>query len=208
MTETQELTPAQQDSLDRLRTGLLSGAAFSWAASSNRSVIGYQPPITSRDYGHVLQVAGEMAKAGDLFAAVAREIVHRVNLYGTRSQVLAAANEAVAQFVRHGYDDVIGRTGPEAGRPSSHHHAVTLGQAIALRYYLAEIEAPMGSSIPGVGWGVETLAKEAGVRRPFGLRHLEAFEKKMAQEAEKRAEADARREASLAAWREKEAAKA
>jgi hypothetical protein len=66
--------------------------------------------------------------------------------------------------VSAGYDDVIGRAGPDAGRWSDHQHKFTIHQVVMLAYWLAEAGAKVQYSVPGVGWCVDAIARSEGIR--------------------------------------------
>lgn len=168
MSTTVDLTPERQAVLDKFRDELQSGVVFMRAAQAHRTnsfMAGvYRPPIGHRDWAHCYITIGRMARESDALAQVAASIVGKINLYGTDPDVMAHVYEGAAKAVTHGFDDVIGRTGPNAGRPSSYHRAFTLYEVVAIGYWLEFACRPFAKSAPGVGWCLSMLADECHAR--------------------------------------------
>jgi hypothetical protein len=145
---------------------LLSGAVFARHAASDRSVIGYAPP-TSRDvWSHAISTVGRMAAESDALAQVAAAIVGRVNLYQTNHECHAQVWEGAAIAIRKGYDDVIGRSGPEPGRHKDHQRPFNIHEIVQVAYWLNEATARGGSSAPAIGWCLDAIARAHRVRTP------------------------------------------
>lgn len=151
--------------ITRVREELLSGRTFHLHAMSARSRFGYEPPIGRRDWAHAMREVAAMANESGALAQVAANI--RVNLYGTASQAQAAVWDGIAEAVGRGYDDVIGRSGPEGGRFAP--RDFTLAERLQLVAWGEAIAAPFAGHVPGVGWAVQAIAEREGVRLP-GLR--------------------------------------
>ena len=162
---TKTITRSEKDLaiIERHAEALASGQRFDWYANSHASAdrMSYRAPMTARMYGRTLEVLGRFAEQGDWHASIAQRVVHRLPLYGTPPQMYAQIGRALAEAVRDGFDDVIGRTGPEAGRPSDHQHATRLDQAILLDLLLVEIAATAGGSdgVTCVGWCTKALVQ-------------------------------------------------
>ena len=151
----------KQETLDRYCEDLQSGRTFVLHSQSSRSIRCYEPPLNRSDWGHVMIVVGDMARESDALAQVATSI--RVNLYGTRSLAMASIYDAMFKAVNGEYDDVIGRTGPEPGRPSSHRRKFKLSECISLAYWAKAMTAPLDYCVPGVGWALEALRDKNNV---------------------------------------------
>jgi hypothetical protein len=165
MTQTTELTESRQIHLDEYEADLMSGAVFARHAFSARSHLGYEPPMTSRDWAHVIVTLGQMAGSGDALARLTRSILANgtPNLYGTRSQAMARVKSAAAAALREGFDDVIGRTGPEPKRYSEAQSDYSLRTRLELLCWLTVACAPLGYSVPGIGWCAQLLCEREGV---------------------------------------------
>ena len=139
---------------------------------SASQALGYEPPITYSEYAHVVETLARLAGEGDAGAAIASRLVASVNLYGSPSQVRRSLYTTAYEFVRDGYDDVLGRTGPEAGRPSDHRHAVSLRFVLLISNYLGEATLPISGGAPFTkgpgGWIAKALCERHGV--PFADR--------------------------------------
>ena len=76
-------------------------------------------------------------------------------------QIVAGVARAFQTFLREGWADTRSATGPEAGRPSSHQHEVTLPVAIGLHLILVELEWHLNlGKVKGVGWALADLYRE------------------------------------------------
>jgi hypothetical protein len=139
----------------------LSGATF--ARASHSTALSYQPPIRSDEYGKVIETLGRLAAEGDAAASIASRLVGSVNLYGTPSQVEAGLYRAAFEAISGGYDDVLGRTGPEAGRYSDHQHDHSIRTILLVACYIAEAVAPFASYVTGNGpggWVLRALCEQ------------------------------------------------
>jgi hypothetical protein len=173
MTTTRPLDQKTTEIVERHRTALENGTRFMWYhqsyASADRMSGG--GPINSRKYAEVLMCLSRYALMGDKQAQHVSKIVSKINLYGTPSQVLAGIGQAMFEIMVGGFDDVIGRTGPEAGRYSDHQHASTLRDALYLDMLLTEIEMAthMSASVPGIGWVDAILIREQQEQSYFAI---------------------------------------
>lgn len=158
-----------------------AGRALAYAAHSERSVYGYQPVAHHRNYANAVAALATYAATGDRAAAAAHAVLVRLPLYNTRSAMLATVAEVLLDVHMHGYDDVVRRSGPEAGRHSDHQHPTTLQDAADLVLLYAEVEAavtagldPTKPYLPGLGWcWIRALADDL-VRVPRGLPRVAA----------------------------------
>lgn len=148
--------------IERVNNDLLSGRYFALVAASERSRYGYQPPINRAAYAHCIETLSRMAARSDRLAQIAVACIVRVNLYGTNGEERAHVYEAAGVALARGFDDVIGRAGPEAGRHSEHQHEFTLADRVALAYWLDEATSKFQSGVPGVGWCVSRIAASVG----------------------------------------------
>lgn len=151
---------SDQATLDRYREELLSGKTLRNHAASHRSRYSYMPPATRQQYGHAVETLGKMAQSTDQMAQIAAGIVRKLSPYGTRADLCAKMYEAAAEVMIGLYDDVIGRSGPEAGRYSDHLHGWTLYDRVAVHYWLELASRGATDSAAGVGWCLETIAGE------------------------------------------------
>lgn len=145
--------------LDSYRDALLSERA-GFSGVSARSRTGYQPPITRSDYSHAMRVLAEMARESDPLARIASRIIGKVNLYGDASQAEAAIRDAAGAAVAEGYTDVIRLASPEPGRRSDAKRAYTLRERIVLACWITAACRPFITSVYGIGWCLEDLARQ------------------------------------------------
>lgn len=160
------ITPADQTVIERVEGNLLSGQYFTLIANGNYSVPKGGAPITGKHWAEIMKAIATYATMGDQAAATAFKIFGRVNLYLTPNEVIAQVATVLAEVVKEGYYDVIGATGPEPGRASSHQHATTLRDAIRLALLMTEVEMSAGNigHVPGVGWVLRHLVEREGIR--------------------------------------------
>jgi hypothetical protein len=162
-------TTTREEVAERYRNGLISGQRFLWAYESHASADRMSPrgPIGSRTYSQIVTTVGRFAMNGPRAAATAHRILAALPLYGTPGQTMAAVARALSEVVQDGYYDVIGATGPEAGRPSDHKHATTIYDAIILDLLWTEIGMTVGASVTGsvtgIGWCLDALIREHNV---------------------------------------------
>lgn len=153
-------TTADQATIDSTAADLIAGRWHARKARSQRSVMGYQPAISSRSWAAAMNALTRFAGSSDWAASVVFRTIGRVNLYSTPAEVAAQINDGLSAAARDGWHDVIGATGPEASRPSAHQHPTTLRQALLLALLSVEVEHAIGgavSGVPGVGWAVQAL---------------------------------------------------
>lgn len=156
--------------LARYAADLESGQAFAMAAISHRSRRGYMPPVGRRTWAHAVATLADMAQRSDALAQVASAIVGSLNLYGTDADLCAKVYERAAAAIGRGYDDVIGRSGPEAGRRSDHHRPFTIGECALIACYLMLATGPASASVTRLGWALETICEAEHVLVPRGLK--------------------------------------
>jgi len=155
--------PGRVAALDRFRDDLASGRAFALAEQSHRSRrLGCV--LQRRSWAHVHATLARMAAGSDVLAQVAAAIAPRVNLYGTDGEECAHIYSAVLVALGRGYDDVIGRSGPEGGIYRTRDY--TLAERALILGWCHVMVAPMESSVPGHGWALVAVAEECGVRLP------------------------------------------
>jgi hypothetical protein len=155
-------TDHENDVIDRFKAELLDGTVFTrhaHAANANRWTRNYRPMLSRRAWAHYVQTLGRMADRSEWAAALAREIVGVVNLYGTNDDALHQVHAAVAKVMAEPWVDVLAMSGPEAGRRSSHVHEYTLGQRIIVCAWIAEATAQFECSVPGIGWCLDAIAR-------------------------------------------------
>ena len=155
-------TPKDLEAVEGQIESLMSGRYFADHAASSRSVIGYQPPMTHRQYADVMGAVARMAGESNVLAQIAHQI--RINLYGTKANAAAAIYDAAGRALSDGYDDVIGRSAPDAGnhRLSSFERDFTLRERVVVAYHLAAIAKPVDNG--GIGWVLDAIGRSLGVR--------------------------------------------
>jgi hypothetical protein len=171
-----QATHPKQHIIDRYQADLERGAVFARHAASNRSAdhMGYNPVGNARGYGRMMAALGEYGQWSDRAAATAQAVAPALMLYGTAPQRIASVYDALGDVARNGYTDVVGRTGPNASRPSSYQHQTSLYDAIELALLGEELEAAAaGMDRASVGWCLAALARTHNVR-PTGLRRVAA----------------------------------
>jgi hypothetical protein len=156
-------TDADARVIDRYRERLLSGQTFALTAMSHRSRRGYMPPISRRDWAACMETVARMARRSDALAQIAVKI--RPNLYGTAADASAHVWESAGAVLARGFDDVIGRAGPEAGRFSDHQRDYTLAERVEVACWLTRACKPFDPSST-IGWALEALADECRVLMP------------------------------------------
>ena len=162
---TTTLDPRSAATVARVWDDIRTGRSWGYRSMSERSAdrMSYNPPMRAESYGKTLAVIGTWVGSSDRRAAVARKIVPSIPLYGSEHQMLAAIAEAIGETLRTPYTDVIGRSGPEAGRPSDHIHAWTDHDRIGLEVLYAEIGiAVSGTTYGNVGWVLQHILTEEG----------------------------------------------
>jgi hypothetical protein len=162
---TTELTEGQIQAIERVEKNLLDGHYFTLIANSNRSVPLGGAPINSRHWAGIMKAVATYAASDNRAAATAHKIFGRINLYLTPNEVIAQVATVLAEVVREGYFDVIGATGPEAGRRSAHQHPTDLRAALYLALLMSEVEMNAGyiGHVPGVGWVIQHLVERENV---------------------------------------------
>ena len=159
---TPTLTPSRAAALDAYRDKLLTGGVFATAAIGIKSRHGYQPPTSRRSWAHRAAVIARMAVESDALAQVAAKI-GTTNLYGTDADANGAIYERAARAIACGYDDVIGRSGPEVGRRSDYHREFTLAEVASVAIYLEVATRPGSGTASGIGWALAAIADECGI---------------------------------------------
>lgn len=115
----------------------------------------------SDGYAYCIEVLAKMAGQGDALAQVAHRIIPVVPLYTTNHEATAKVWDAAYRAIEEGYDDVIGRAGPEGGRPK---RPFTLVEVIRIQLFLLEATAKMNTGLrASVGWTLDELCKRNGI---------------------------------------------
>lgn len=151
----------------RFKAEYLSGANLARNGFPDPVARYHGGPITARSYGAIHEAVGRFAGQSDWHAAAAREVFGSVNLYATTHEALAQVTAALARFAREGYTDVVGMTGPEAGRRSQYtDKPMTEWQMLLLNLLQTEVQmavSAVGGNIgfvPGVGWVLDRWMRE------------------------------------------------
>jgi hypothetical protein len=147
--------------LDDYAAKIESLAVFATAAAGHNSRFGYQPVMNSREYAGMIQNVGRMAERGDRMAFLASQVVRSINLYGTQAQAHAAVFTALGEALRGEYRDIVGASGPEAGRPSDHRFDWTLADKIIAFAWAKIIVGDLS-----YGWALTDLAKRESILLP------------------------------------------
>lgn len=157
--------------VQRYEADLLDGTVFARHAESARSAYGYRPCLDRRAWSHAVTTIGQMAARSDALAQVAAAILPGLtrNTYTTRPEASAAIYEGAAAAIRAGYDDVIGRSGPEAGRHSDHQRPFRIDEVVLIAYYLIEATRYMAESVVGPGWALAAVREQHDVPVPAGI---------------------------------------
>ncbi len=158
-TTAHEITDRENAIIDEYRVKLETGQAFALAASAARSRRGYEPPISRRDFRHVMATLAKMAGESDELAQLATAIMHKVNLYGTPSQVQARLYDAALEALNKGYTDVINLSSPEPGRYSDNKRDFSIHTRVTLMAFLSIAKQPLERSAPGLGWCLAELCR-------------------------------------------------
>jgi hypothetical protein len=157
-------TTADRRVLEDYEAKLLSGEAFALHAESARSRFGYMPPVRRRDWAHANVVLARMAGQSDALAQIANQVVGTINLYGDDAQAEARIFEGAASAIKRGFDDVIGRSAPDAGRYSDHQREFLLAECVIAMAYLQVAARPFSTGAPGYGWALEAIADRLSIR--------------------------------------------
>lgn len=91
-------------------------------------------------------------------------------LYQTDGETSAYVWGKVHSALQQPYDDVVGRTAPDAhGRPSSYRRTWTLAERLTIYAYITRALHPFATCARGYGWGLEALARERCAARMEGV---------------------------------------
>jgi hypothetical protein len=107
-----------------------------------------------------------MARQSDRMAQVVSAIGRPGNLYGTADQCMASIYDRAFQVMNKPYDDVIGRSGPDAGRYSDYQRPWTLHDRVEVACWLEYVCRPFASTAPGIGWCLAIVAEMIHYHRP------------------------------------------
>lgn len=170
-TQIQDVERADRDArvVNQYRDDLLSGRTLALAANSHRGRYGYKPPVGHRQWAHTIETLGRMARESDSLAQIASHIVGRLNLYGNDAQLCASVYSAAYEAVHKGYTDVVGRSGPEAGRASQYERPYRLGELALLACWLELATKGATSSVPGIGWCLSIVLETSHVYVPHAV---------------------------------------
>lgn len=163
-------TQAREAARERFIADIDSGRTFSYIEASNRSAdrMSYRPMVTSSDYGQVIVALGKAAQSSRLSAWAVDKAIRKVSPFFTGPQILAGIAQAFGDVVRDGWEDVAAATGPEAGRPGDHKHAVNHREAIFLNLIYKEVEYAITGlgHLPGPGWVLAELVESEKINVP------------------------------------------
>jgi len=146
---------------------IASGLAFHRIAASNRSAdqLNYRHMVPAETYGRVVATLGTAARMGDFYAEAASQALRAVSPFLNDWQIVAGIADAFALFASTEWNDTRSATGPEAGRPSSHRHEVSLRQKLTLHAILLEVETHLQlGHVVGLGWALTALLLREEVR--------------------------------------------
>jgi hypothetical protein len=165
MTETQ--TARNAEILERYEANLLSGETLRLKAASIGSVRGDHVIVGRQAFAHALQTLGRMANESDALAQVAGHVTQALvrTQYQTRHEMGARIADAAYMAVKAGFDDVVGRSGPEGGRFQV--KPFNLHQTVAINLWISEAvrHCNPGAS-PEIGWALAHFARQENVRLP------------------------------------------
>ena len=97
----------REEIIAKVEGELLNGRTFMLGAQSERSCIGYRPPVNRSYWANAVKVIGEMAAESDAFAQLASKLIVGLPLYQSDNELRAKVLENAASAVSKGYDDVI-----------------------------------------------------------------------------------------------------
>lgn len=164
MTDT--LTAQRAVKVEEYAADLVSGKVFTRIETSQRSRGSYYGagPLGHRPYAETLAALGRFASQSDWHAYVAHRLVQGLPLYNTEAEFLAKLAGNFVAVVVNGYDDVVGRSGPNPGRLSSYQRETTLRDALNLHLLWCEIAIKVDTStISGPGWCAQALIERENV---------------------------------------------
>jgi hypothetical protein len=154
--------------IDSYKQSLIDGSAFATVVLSERSVNGYRPTITRREWSYCMGVISRMAAESDELAQIANTIIGRINLYGTSPEAKAQVFTCAGEALRKGFDDVHGRYfSGGIGRSTDYHRDYDLVTRILLMVWLKEATAPMSEGAFGLGWCLVALARAEHIHIPY-----------------------------------------
>jgi hypothetical protein len=162
------LDQRRQVAMDQYRQKLTDGVVFHYGDESHSSAdrMSYHGPLNHRDYAKAVKALGNIAGMSDRMAAAVAHILPKLNLRGTKPQLLASLHRALGDVHREGYFDVVGATGPNASRRSAYEHPTTLRDAVWLELIVSEVEIALGEAVYALGWCLTALVDELEVRPP------------------------------------------
>lgn len=152
-----------KDTSYRATVETLDALRFAWMSHASRRPGG--PPINRRGWADCVEWLSKLARESDALAQVVRAI-GLPPLYQTAGEAAAYIYRQAFETMTKPYDDVIGRSGPDAGRPSSHRRDWTLAEKILVLAYLSRATFAWSATAPGYGWAITELAQEERVRIP------------------------------------------
>jgi hypothetical protein len=153
----------RQVALERYRREIANGTAAHFIAESNASAdrMNYRHMVPARTYGAAVQVLGQLAGMGDMYADAASQALRSISPFLNDWQMMAGVARAFSTFIRTEWEDVREATGPEAGRPSSHRQAVAPVNAVVLHLALTELGYHLQlGSVPGPGWALRAIVAD------------------------------------------------
>lgn len=161
-TMTEERRTEMAATLTRYREDLESGRTFALHYQSHRSR--RTGCVLNRTaWAQLVEHMAQMARLGDAYAQIASAVVGKAPLYGDRRDLCANAYDAVCIAWRRGYDDVVGRSGPEGGR-----YGVKLfgsRVAVVVSVWLEFALAGSTDSTTGIGWAAREVMDELNIQQ-------------------------------------------
>ena len=158
----------RENTINGLKERFISGKYFADTAWNERinARRDSRPPTPYRYWANAVEVMGEMAGTGAVFAQIAAQIIKEMPLYQTDRELRAKVFETVGSVISEGYDDVAllaGFGGP--AKPSQCHRAFTVEECILIDLWLYKALPQIGC-VNEIGWVMRKLAQE--YRIPLG----------------------------------------
>lgn len=163
MTTTRQYTESELETIAKVEANLMDGRTFDLHAASARSIFGYQPPSSARNYAKALAHLADGARQGDRQARLVSEVIGKLPIHSTPGESVAKLYDAAGAALERGYFDTVGNASPEPGRRSDHEHSYTLRDRLEL---LNTITKAAGELLPGAGshgWCVAHLMEREGL---------------------------------------------
>lgn len=151
---------AQLAVIERVERELITGRSLSLAAQGHKSRP-YGSVLHRQNWCELVDAMATMASKSDALAQLAVAVIGKANLYEDRRGLCANAYDAALSAWGRGYDDVVGRSGPEGSRYDVKPYGI--GDALILAHWLAWGTRSSQDSVPGVGWCVAALVERHNI---------------------------------------------